>query len=214
MSALHQRGCIASKAAESTGFMSDTNTNNQNTPDTGGTRDWWTTWRSQIGKGPYFTVTLLGALVVALADQASKAWIVKVVRLPDLRRIDLTPVFDLTYVKNYGASFGMLAGGIVSRVILSLFAVAIIGVMVTWLSGVRRKLPAIGIAFIIGGALGNLIDRVLYGYVIDFIDFSKLFFPWVFNVADMAINVGVGCLILDAFSAEDDKITQSVGKES
>ncbi len=163
-------------------------------------------WRGYALANPLFSVTLLGAMVITLVDQASKAWIVNVLRLPELRQIELTPIFDFTYVRNFGASFGMLAGGMSSRIILSMFAITIVAIMVGWLGGVTRKLPAIGIAFIIGGAMGNLVDRVLYGYVIDFIDVSGLFsfFPWVFNVADTAINVGVGCLIVDAFTADED----------
>ncbi len=154
---------------------------------------------------PFFVVTLLGALVVTLVDQASKTWIVKELRLPELRHVDLGPVFDFTYVRNYGASFGMLTGGLWARILLSVLALSIVLVLVYWLTSVKRRLTAAGVAFIIGGAVGNLIDRVLYGYVIDFIDFSHMHFPWVFNVADSAINVGVGLLLLDAFkNGEDD----------
>ena len=147
-----------------------------------------------------FAQAMLGALVVALADQASKVWIVKVLRLPELRHIELSPFVDFTYVRNYGASFGMGAeGGVISRIVLSIFAILIVGFLISWLTKVRRVLPAVGIAFIIGGAAGNLIDRLLLGYVIDFIDVAISFFPWVFNVADSAINVGVACLLIDTF---------------
>ena len=71
--------------------------------------------------------------------------------------------------------------------------------LVVWLARLKRPLSAVAIAFIVGGALGNLIDRVAYGFVVDFLDFSGLHFPWVFNIADMAINVGVGLLLLEAF---------------
>ncbi|MEE9328543.1 MAG: signal peptidase II, partial [Parvularculaceae bacterium] len=68
-----------------------------------------------------------------------------------------------------------------------------------WLAKIRRKAAAFGVGFIIGGALGNTIDRIAYGWVVDFLDFSGLHFPYVFNVADMAVNLGVGLLIYDAF---------------
>lgn len=161
-------------------------------------------WMTQARTNPLFIVTLIGALVVMLADQASKVWIVEVLRLPDRRQIDLSPIIDLTYVKNYGASFGMLAGGLGSRIFLSLLSSAIVVFLVTWLAQVRRPLLATGIAFLIGGAVGNLVDRVLYGYVIDFIDASGLMFPWVFNVADAAINVGIAFLVLDYFTNRDE----------
>ncbi len=114
-------------------------------------------------------------------------------------QIALSPIFDLTYVENKGASFGMLAGGMTSRILLSVISIGIAAALMVWLARVTKPLTAVAIAFIIGGALGNLYDRIAYGFVVDFLDFSGLYFPWVFNVADAAINVGVGILILDAF---------------
>jgi len=154
-------------------------------------------WRAVARANPYFLTALAGAVVVMLLDQCSKVWIVKIVRLPERRHIEISSIFDLTYVQNYGASFGLGAGGMSSRIILSVMVIGIIAFLVYWLAGVRRKLTVAGIAIILGGALGNLFDRVLYGYVIDFLDFSGLWFPWVFNVADTAINIGLGCVLLD-----------------
>ena len=162
--------------------------------------DWWTAARNN----PLFSNGLLGALVVMLLDQATKLWVVKVLRLPVRRQIELSPIFDLTYVENRGASFGMLAGGMGSRILLSAISIVIVGFLVAWLARVVRPLVATGIALIIGGAIGNLIDRVLYGYVIDFLDFSGMWFPWVFNVADSAINIGVACLLADAVFHRDE----------
>jgi signal peptidase II len=70
--------------------------------------------------------------------------------------------------------------------------------LVAWLARLNRPVAACGAALIIGGALGNLYDRIAYGHVVDFLDFSGLGFPWVFNIADTAINLGVACLLLDA----------------
>ena len=81
--------------------------------------------------------------------------------------------------------------------------IPIAAVMIAWLARLRRKFAAAGASLIIGGAVGNLYDRVSYGYVVDFLDFSGLMFPWVFNVADAAINVGFACLILDALLHKD-----------
>ncbi len=67
----------------------------------------------------------------------------------------------------------------------------------------RAGATVVGAAFIIGGALGNMIDRVRLGYVVDFFDFSGLYFPWVFNVADICIDIGIGFLLLDAFLTRD-----------
>ncbi len=140
-----------------------------------------------------------------LLDQATKFWIVNVVELPIHRKIEISPIFDLTYVQNRGASFGMLAGGLASRILLSTISIAIATMMVVWLGRLKRRFAAAGASFIIGGAIGNLYDRVSYGYVVDFLDFSGLMFPWVFNVADAAINVGFACLILDAVLHKDGK---------
>lgn len=163
------------------------------------TADWWNAAR----ENPLFWRGLMGAAAITVLDLATKAWIVHVVELPLRGRIEISRIFDLTYVGNRGASFGMLAGGMVSRVLLSAVAIGIAGVMVWWLARLKRGWAAAGAAFIIGGALGNLHDRVRFGYVVDFLDFSGLWFPWVFNVADMAINVGFACLILDALLHKD-----------
>ncbi len=163
-------------------------------------RDWW----GEARANPYFRYGLAAAFIVALLDQLTKYWIVEIVRLPVRGKIELSGIFDLTYVQNYGASFGLLSGGLVSRIILSVISTGVaIGLMV-WLGRLRRPAAVAGVAAIIGGALGNLYDRVAYGYVIDFFDFSGLMFPWVFNIADMAINIGVAFLILDVWLTRNE----------
>lgn len=166
------------------------------------------TWLATARANPLFIQGIAAAAAVAILDQGSKFWIVNVVDLPVRRRIELSAVFDLTYVENRGASFGMLAGGFASRVLLSAISISIAAVMIVWLGKLRRRFAAAGAALIIGGALGNLYDRVSYGYVVDFLDFSGLMFPWVFNVADAAINVGFACLIVDALLHKDGKKPQ------
>lgn len=160
-------------------------------------------WFGDARANPLFLRALVGAAFIVVLDQASKFWIVNIVELPARRSIELSPIFDLTYVENRGASFGMLAGGLGSRILLSTISIVIATAMVIWLGRLGRRSAAAGAALIIGGALGNLIDRIRYGYVVDFLDFSGLMFPWVFNVADMAINIGFACLILDAVLHKD-----------
>ena len=164
-------------------------------------RDWWAEARSNR----FFKIGVAAALVIALLDQLSKFWIVEMVKLPEKigRKIEISGIFDLSFVQNYGASFGMLSGGVTSRVILSLISSGVAIGLLYWLGRLTRPVAAAGVTFIIGGALGNLYDRVAYGYVVDFLDFSGLGFPWVFNVADAAINVGVGLLLLDAWQTRD-----------
>ncbi len=161
-------------------------------------------WFAAAKANPFFRRGVIAAALIAIADQASKYWIVHVIALPARRKIELSAIFDLTYVENRGASFGMLAGGIGSRVILSSISIAVATALVIWLGRLNRRFAAVGATLIIGGAIGNLYDRVAYGYVVDFLDFSGLFFPWVFNIADAAINVGVGCLIVDALTHKAD----------
>ena len=180
-------------------------------------------WAMTARSNPYFARALIVAGVVALLDQASKLLIVHVVELPErirvcakapeamCRQIAVSPIFDLTYVQNYGASFGMLSGGLASRIILSLVSIGVSVGLTIWLAKAARMLTAAGIGLIIGGALGNLVDRLAYGYVVDFLDFSGLYFPWVFNVADAAINVGVGVLLLDAFLTRDQGAETKTG---
>lgn len=172
---------------------------------------WWAAARAN----KYFRIGLLIALGVFLLDQASKYLIVHVIELPEQLRpcakdpmrvcgqIALSPIFDLTYVENRGASFGLGAGGVVSRIILSLISTGVATGLAIWLGRLTRPVAVAGVSLIIGGAVGNLYDRVAYGYVVDFLDFSGLWFPWVFNVADTGINVGIGLLILDAWLTRD-----------
>lgn len=164
-------------------------------------RGWWAEARAN----PMFRRGLALALLVAILDQLSKYWIVNTLRLPWRGKIELSSVFDLTYVQNYGASFGMLSGGLGSRIILTLISAGVALVLAYWLGTLRRGVAAAGIGFIIGGALGNLYDRIVLGYVVDFLDFSGMKFPWVFNIADAAINIGVALLLLDAFQTRERK---------
>jgi signal peptidase II len=85
-------------------------------------------------------------------------------------------------------------------------------VLTGWVRKTERPLFATALGFLIGGAIGNAIDRVRFGAVADFIDVSRLHFPWVFNVADAAINVGIACLLLDMLLQDrQDKATRTAG---
>lgn len=143
----------------------------------------------------------LAALVVVL-DQLSKHWILRVIDLdaggPGNRILVLDPWFNLTMVWNRGVSFGLLAADLLwQRLILAAFSLLIAGFLAVWLTRAERALQAAAFGLIIGGAIGNVIDRLAYGAVADFLDFSGLWFPYVFNVADAAISTGVVLLLAD-----------------
>lgn len=147
------------------------------------------------------------AACVLVLDQTAKFLVLEVLHFspPGCLRfaancgaIELSPLFDLRMVWNYGVSFGMLrAGSDLSRWGLVILSALIAGMFFNWLRTAERRLTALALGLVIGGALGNMIDRIRFGAVADFFDFSGLFFPWVFNVADAAITVGACLLALD-----------------
>ncbi len=147
----------------------------------------------------------LALLVVAL-DQLSKYWVTVIFDLPNKHTVAVLPFFDLTYVPNPGVSFGLFQADNGQEWIkwaLVGFSAVVVAILAIWVKGARRNWSAVSIGLIMGGALGNLIDRVRFGHVTDFLDFSKLHFRYVFNVADAAINVGIAILLIETFLAPD-----------
>ena len=139
----------------------------------------------------------ISALIIVL-DQLSKWYMRDIMHLPEIGRIYVLPFFRFTMVWNTGVSFGLFgAGTLLGRVALVIFSLVISGFVGHWLWTTHRIRPAIALGLILGGALGNVIDRVYFGRVFDFLDFSSIGFPWVFNVADSAITIGVALLVLD-----------------
>ena len=142
----------------------------------------------------------LAALVVVLAaDQASKLWILDGLQLPQLGRVDLLPVLSLTMVWNPGVTFGLFkADGSMGALLLVAVAVAIVAALAVWLRRAETRLVAVSLGAIAGGAIGNVLDRLRFGAVVDFIHVHVGTWSWyVFNVADAAIVCGVAALVLD-----------------
>lgn len=138
---------------------------------------------------------------ILILDVLTKVWATDV--LKELITIPLWQnVFHLTYVENTGAAFGAFQGGRVFLVAITLIALAAGGVMLFK----NRKIPllATGIAFILGGALGNLLDRVFRGFVVDMFDFRLINFP-VFNVADIFVCLGAALIVIYIIFFEDKK---------
>ena len=138
------------------------------------------------------------ALLVVVLDQLSKALILDAFQLGDSRQV--TSFFNVVRVHNTGAAFSFLAGASGwQRWFFVALGITATGFIV-WLlrSHPSQKLFCLAVTLIMGGALGNVVDRLLHGYVVDFVDFhlGRWHFP-AFNVADSAITVGVGLLILD-----------------
>ncbi|MBT3238892.1 MAG: signal peptidase II [Rhodospirillaceae bacterium] len=146
------------------------------------------------------------AVIVGVIDQISKWWIVEdVMRPPHV--IEVTPFFNIVLAWNRGVSFGMFNEGSPGNVwLLSGIALGIVVVLMVWLWRSQCRLLASAIGLIIGGAMGNVIDRMNYGAVADFLDFHVAGFHWpAFNVADSAIFVGAVVLVLDSLFGWSEK---------
>ena len=139
-----------------------------------------------------------GALVLMI-DQASKAFILYRIELPLQGRIDLLPVLSLTMVWNRGVTFGLLnTGGWGSQMLLGGMALLVVAALGVWLRRAQSRVTAVALGAVAGGAIGNVIDRLRYGAVVDFIHFHIGTWSWyVFNVADAAIVCGVAALVLE-----------------
>jgi signal peptidase II len=139
------------------------------------------------------------ALAVVLIDQIAKAGVLSYSARPDVEPTPLTPFLDLALRWNRGISFSLFArDSALAQAILLVLTLAVTVLLTWWLFRCRSVLPAAGLGLIVGGAVGNAIDRLAHGAVVDYLDlhaFGRHFF--VFNVADAAINVGVALLILD-----------------
>jgi signal peptidase II len=159
--------------------------------------------RGSLLWGPLTRFGLAVAAAAAVLDQASKLWLLFVVDLPARGIVRLTPFLDLVLTRNTGISYGLFPqeGPMGQWVLLALKAIAVILLWI-WLSRTSSRLAALSLGLIIGGAIGNAIDRIAYGWVVDFVLFhvttANFTFNWyVFNLADVAIVAGVIGLLLE-----------------
>ncbi len=145
-------------------------------------------------------VGLVAMVVTLFADQANKLWLIFIYGIEARQPVLMTPFFDVIYAKNPGISYSLLRAQSgterLGLLIVTLAATAFLGL---WLWRARTKIAALGLGFIVGGALGNAYDRLAYGFVADFYHFHVGSFSWyVFNLADAAIVAGVAFLIYDS----------------
>ena len=141
------------------------------------------------------------SLLAVILDQGSKLAITSSMQL--YQSIQIMPYFNLTYVHNTGAAFSFLseAGGW-QRWFFAGLALVISGVIAVWLARLKQHetLLAVALSLVLGGAIGNLIDRLAYGYVIDFLDVYYQTWHWpAFNIADSAITLGVILMLVESF---------------
>lgn len=143
---------------------------------------------------------LVVAAITLIADQATKYFVLSGLGLRQGEGITVTPFFDLVLALNRGISYGLFQqDGALGRWLLVMLNLLAIGLFTVWLFRVNLRLMAAAIGLLIGGALGNAIDRTLYGAVIDFISLHAFGWRWyVFNLADAAIVAGVIGLLYDA----------------
>jgi signal peptidase II len=156
-------------------------------------------------RGPFARLGLAVALITCVLDQASKLWLLYGLDLSDRGRVALAPVAELVLVRNYGISYGWFQwlGGSARWALLALTALALVFLLL-WLARAGSRLSALALGFIIGGAIGNAIDRVTQGgAVIDFVRLHVIVggvdHDWyVFNLADAAIVAGVVGLLYES----------------
>lgn len=139
------------------------------------------------------------AVISIALDQLSKNWLIGLLDGSGFSSIQVTGFFNLVMVWNHGVSFGMLSEpGTNVRYFLMAVAFTIVGMMSFWLYRCTSRMVAIAIGLVIGGAIGNVIDRVRFGAVADFLDFHLFGYHWpAFNVADASIFCGVTLLLWD-----------------
>jgi len=152
------------------------------------------------------------AVITLALDQAFKWWMLVVLGIQEGQRVTVTPFLNLFYIKNLGISYGLLPLDSVlgQRLLAALAGVAVLA-MAVWLAyGVTEKLVAASLGLIMGGAVGNAIDRLVLGGVADFIQLHAFGFSWyVFNIADAAIVAGVCGLLYDSFGLSRNRAAKS-----
>jgi signal peptidase II len=157
------------------------------------------------GLTSHLRLGVIAALAVLALDQASKLWLLFVFDLAHRGAVKVTPFFDLVLAWNVGISFGWFqSDSQFAQIILMLVKAVAVVVLAVWMTRSRTLIATVALGLIIGGAIGNAIDRFAYGAVVDFALFhlqigGNTFNWYVFNLADVAIVAGVAALLYDSF---------------
>jgi len=148
--------------------------------------------------GGHFKFGILVSALLFVADQISKYWILNGLNLPELGTVALLPFLNFTMVWNEGISMSLPVGDWLGRWGLVVLTVLISLWLLNWLRTSEKRFEAFALALILGGAIGNIIDRIIYGAVVDFVHLHAGGYNfYVFNVADSAITVGAILLLFD-----------------
>ena len=154
--------------------------------------------------GPYAALGLTIAAAICLVDQAKKWWIINVMDLPNRDSVPVLPFLDLKFTLNTGISYSLLDRPTYEWQLI-LAAVAVVASLALWVwlaTSTTNKIMAVGLGLIIGGAIGNAIDRVVLGGVADFYKLHAYGYSWyIFNIADVAIVAGVAALLYDLYAS-------------
>ena len=150
--------------------------------------------------GPYLKIGLGVAAAVFVVDLATKLWVLDGLALEATGPIRVLPFIDFVLVWNRGVSYGLFQqDSDLGRWLLVGVTVVATVALAAWMARTRSRLSAVALGLVVGGAVGNGIDRIVYGAVVDFVHFHVADFSWyVFNVADAAIVVGAALIVLDA----------------
>jgi signal peptidase II len=154
---------------------------------------------------PHLRPGIIAAVVALALDQASKLWLLNVFDIAQRGAVRVTPFFDLVLAWNVGISYGWFQNeSPIVQTSLTVFKAVAVIVLAIWMAWSRTLIATVALGLIIGGAVGNAIDRLAYGAVVDFalfhVQFGEKTYNWyVFNLADAAIVAGVAALLYDSF---------------
>ncbi len=155
-------------------------------------------WHAPLARGAALRLAGLLAVLVGIVDQVSKAWILGVMQPP--RVIEMTPFFNLVLGWNRGVSFGLFnSDNPWGRYVFVAVAAVVVAALLYWLWREATRWSTFAVGLIVGGAVGNVVDRVQFGAVVDFLDFHVAGYHWpAFNAADSGICIGAAMLVVES----------------